>query len=199
MQQPGAMAAAAPVDPRPPQYRVAKHGDERDGVLVRLNHLQAQLGAGVSFCELVAVPQGAAPPALCWFTQPVDRRNAEAAFKAVVYNLLPENEDAEGRMALRVALPVKTVADKVTEIAATLQAEVSWAPFGWWIDGWGGLVGLAWLVSWLCWSVSCYHGLTRLGVGAPRRAAGLPRLPPRVHGANRHRRPARRRRVRLAY
>ncbi len=38
----GGGGAAAATDPRPPQYRVVKHGDDRDQVIIHLNNLQVR-------------------------------------------------------------------------------------------------------------------------------------------------------------
>eukprot|EP00053_Salpingoeca_punica_P014263 m.129580 g.129580 ORF g.129580 m.129580 type:complete len:641 (-) comp16409_c0_seq1:242-2164(-) len=78
----------------PPQYQVFKYGDERDGIIMNFNQLQAQWGKGTFFYSMAADPSA-------WTNSaPISEKDPDHCFKAIAYNLLPTNDDSEGRVGL---------------------------------------------------------------------------------------------------
>ncbi len=59
--------------------------------------------------------------------QSVDKRNPEVACKAILYNRLPDNDDAEGRMAIKVGFPLADVKKNIVAITELLQTQVLFA------------------------------------------------------------------------
>eukprot|EP00050_Salpingoeca_kvevrii_P022604 m.128851 g.128851 ORF g.128851 m.128851 type:complete len:629 (+) comp9760_c0_seq6:346-2232(+) len=97
-----------------PQYQVQKWGDERDRLVEAFNHMQACWGTGQFFLSMPQSPQ--------WNNvAPITERDPEHCFKEIAYNLLPTNDDAEGRIGLKLQMPIEKVVENEKAIAHLLQ------------------------------------------------------------------------------
>ncbi|EGD78297.1 hypothetical protein PTSG_09363 [Salpingoeca rosetta] len=100
----------------PPQYRIFKFGDDRDYVIMKLNHLQALCGSGnYLVCE---------QPNQAWQKIPVEADNEYNMFKDVVYNLIPKSADSEGRIGLRVNGDIESIRGLKDEIGSHIKDNV---------------------------------------------------------------------------
>ena len=55
----------------------------------------------------------------------IDETNPDHVFKAIVYNVMPSNDDEDGRVCLHSALPFDTVKEKESVIKDKLQSVCS--------------------------------------------------------------------------
>eukprot|EP00730_Choanoeca_flexa_P013033 TRINITY_DN4900_c0_g1_i2.p1 TRINITY_DN4900_c0_g1~~TRINITY_DN4900_c0_g1_i2.p1 ORF type:complete len:624 (+),score=173.37 TRINITY_DN4900_c0_g1_i2:114-1985(+) len=100
----------------PAQYCVMRHQDERDEIIRRFNHLQAMWGHGTYFLS--------SPPEQNFATAPVSANDQYNAFKGIVYNLLPDSGDREGRIGLLLNGSYDEIKANATAIEAHLQHKV---------------------------------------------------------------------------
>eukprot|EP00045_Choanoeca_perplexa_P014974 m.180551 g.180551 ORF g.180551 m.180551 type:complete len:602 (-) comp16855_c0_seq4:571-2376(-) len=100
----------------PAEYVVMRHQDERDEIIRRFNHVQAMWGKGTYFLS--------SAPEQNFQTVAVNPNNTYNAFKGIVYNLLPDSGDREGRVGLLLNGDYEQIKNNAGAIEAHLQHQV---------------------------------------------------------------------------